>query len=143
MYRSQSYQAIFIPLQTLATLIVNMLTGLIVWQEWSVIAVPSTYACIYLLMFEGVYIMASLDVFVMSRGYRNIYLFHKATAEMRAGGRKISRAQTVQGMFAQQPKEPRSLVAAATSPPGKLASVIELKGAEVSAKADAPTPVGV
>ena len=35
-------QAIFIPLQTLATLLVNCVTGLVVWQEWSVIAVPST-----------------------------------------------------------------------------------------------------
>jgi hypothetical protein len=36
-------QAIFIPLQTLATLLVNCVTGLVVWQEWSVIAVPSTW----------------------------------------------------------------------------------------------------
>ena len=88
-------------------------------------------ACVYLLMFEGVYIMSSLDALVLARAYRNTYLFHQATAEIRAGGRKISRAQTVRVMFAQQSnslKEPRSLVTAATSPPGVLASALDAKG---------------
>ena len=94
-------------------------------------AVLLSDACVYLLMFEGVYIMSSLDALVLARAYRNTYLFHQATAEIRAGGRKISRAQTVRVMFAQQSnslKEPRSLVTAATSPPGVLASALDAKG---------------
>ena len=28
------YQAVFVPVQTCATLLVNMVTGLLVWEDW-------------------------------------------------------------------------------------------------------------
>ena len=30
----QPYQAVFVPVQTCATLLVNMVTGLLVWEDW-------------------------------------------------------------------------------------------------------------
>ena len=85
-------QAIFIPLQTFATLVVNCVTGLVLWQEYNVIAVPSSYVCVYLLVFEGVYIMSSLDVIASLRAYKAARVFR---VESVADGTRINRSVTI------------------------------------------------
>ena len=77
------------PLQTFATLVVNCVTGLVLWQEYNVIAVPSSYVCVYLLVFEGVYIMSSLDVIASLRAYKAARVFR---VESVADGTRINRS---------------------------------------------------
>ena len=40
-------QAVFVPVQTCATLLVNMATGLLVWEDWQACICICTMSCIY------------------------------------------------------------------------------------------------
>lgn len=54
-------QGLFVPLQSITTLVVNMITGLIVWQDWRTIVSATSYVAVYFLMFLGTYILAPVD----------------------------------------------------------------------------------
>ena len=47
-------QAVFVPLNTIATLFVNAITGIIVWEDWKVVGDWLGYVCVYLLFFLGI-----------------------------------------------------------------------------------------
>jgi hypothetical protein len=55
-------QAVFVPLQICGTLVTNMVTGLIVWQDWRVIGPPSAwvaYFSVHLIMLLGIRCLAA------------------------------------------------------------------------------------
>ena len=58
-------QGIFVPLQTCATLGVNMVTGLMIWEDQKTITQWVAYFCLYGLMGLGIYLMANADVLEM------------------------------------------------------------------------------
>tara|TARA_B110001452_G_C15202597_1_gene417273 strand:+ start:368 stop:1510 length:1143 start_codon:yes stop_codon:yes gene_type:complete len=139
---TETDQALFIPLQTISILVINCITGLIVWQEYNTIQVPSSYGLTYLLMFEGVYIMSSLDALVVVRAYRNAWLFQSRSVEIRAGGQKLSRSATLGVMFAKGGGSdgPRSLMKGVTLPQKKLKLVVEDTTPMRNADSVAPPP---
>lgn len=65
MAASSVNQGIFVPLQTCATLGVNMVTGLLVWEDWLVIDQWVAYFSLYALMALGIYLLTTTDVLEM------------------------------------------------------------------------------
>ena len=61
-------QGVFVPMQTCATLVTNMITGLIVWQDWKVIEYPSVYAIVHLIMLLGIWLLAPEDQLAQYKG---------------------------------------------------------------------------
>jgi len=55
-------QGIFTPLSSVALIIVNMITGIIVWEDWKVIDMWIGYMCACMLMCWGVYLLAEVDL---------------------------------------------------------------------------------
>lgn len=55
-------QGIFTPLSSVALIIVNMITGIIIWEDWKVIDTWLGYMCACMLMCCGVYLLAEVDV---------------------------------------------------------------------------------
>lgn len=55
-------QGIFTPLSSVALIITNMITGIIVWEDWRVINMWTAYICACLLMCCGVYLLAEVDL---------------------------------------------------------------------------------
>lgn len=55
-------QGIFTPLSSVALIIVNMITGIIIWEDWKVIDTWIGYMCACFLMSCGVYLLAEVDV---------------------------------------------------------------------------------
>lgn len=54
MAASSVEQGIFVPLQTCATLGVNMLTGLVIWEDWRVVTHWFAYIALYCIMGLGI-----------------------------------------------------------------------------------------
>jgi hypothetical protein len=54
-------QGVFTPLSSVALIITNMLTGIIVWEDWRIINTWIAYICACLLMSCGVYLLAEVD----------------------------------------------------------------------------------
>lgn len=52
-------QAVFVPLNTVTSLFVNAITGLIIWEDWKVVVDWTGYACIYLLFCLGICLLLS------------------------------------------------------------------------------------
>ena len=65
MAASSVNQGIFVPLQTCATLGVNMLTGLLIWEDWRVVTQWFAYVALYWLMALGIYMLTDADVLDM------------------------------------------------------------------------------
>ena len=55
-------QSVFVPLQTVCTLVFNALTGLCVWEDWKVIDRWASYATLHVIMLLAVYQIGSLDL---------------------------------------------------------------------------------
>jgi len=55
-------QGIFTPLASVALIITNMMTGLLIWEDGKVLNTPLAYLCAVLLMCCGVYLLAEVDV---------------------------------------------------------------------------------
>lgn len=65
MAASSVNQGIFVPLQTCATLGVNMVTGLLIWEDATVIDQWVAYISLYWLMGLGIYMLTNGDVLEM------------------------------------------------------------------------------
>lgn len=65
MAASSVNQGIFVPLQTCATLGVNMVTGLLIWEDGTVIDQWVAYISLYALMALGIYMLTNSDVLEM------------------------------------------------------------------------------
>jgi len=65
-------QGIFVPLQTCATLAVNMLTGLLIWEDWRVVDQWVAYCSLYLLMALGIYMLTPGDVLELYKRHKHI-----------------------------------------------------------------------
>ena len=63
-----SYSGIFVPMQTCFTLLVNMLTGLLVWEDWRVVRAWGAYVSVHMIMILAIYLLAPSDFVQM---YRN------------------------------------------------------------------------
>jgi hypothetical protein len=55
-------QGIFTPLSCVTLIVTNMITGLIIWEDWKVIDTWIAYICACLLMCCGVYLLAEVDL---------------------------------------------------------------------------------
>ena len=55
-------QGIFTPLSSVALIITNMITGIVIWEDWKVISTWIAYICACLLMSCGVYLLAEVDI---------------------------------------------------------------------------------
>lgn len=55
-------QGIFTPLSSVALIVTNMVTGIIIWEDWKVIDTWIAYVCACLLMSCGVYLLAEVDI---------------------------------------------------------------------------------
>jgi uncharacterized membrane protein YphA (DoxX/SURF4 family) len=55
-------QGIFSPLSSVALSVINMLTGIIVWEDWKVMNTWIAYICACLLMSCGVHLLAEVDI---------------------------------------------------------------------------------
>ncbi len=56
-------QGIFTPLCSVALIIVNMVTGILIWEDWKVIDTWTGYLCACTIMCLGVYLLAEIDLF--------------------------------------------------------------------------------
>jgi len=54
-------QALFVPATVMSTIIINMITGIIIWQEWRVISLWLAYLAVHAIMVLGIYLMAPDD----------------------------------------------------------------------------------
>lgn len=54
-------QAVFVPATILGTLVVNLATGLIIWQDWRVISRWVAYFAVHLVMFLGISLLGPED----------------------------------------------------------------------------------
>jgi len=52
-------QAVFVPLNTVTSLFVNGITGIIIWEDWKVVGDWTGYVCIYLLFILGICLLLS------------------------------------------------------------------------------------
>lgn len=55
-------QGVFTPLSSVALIITNMVTGIVVWEDWKVIDTWIAYICACFLMVCGVYLLAEIDL---------------------------------------------------------------------------------
>jgi len=55
-------QSVFVPLQTASTLLFNMVTGLLVWEDFKVIHAWAAYVSLYLIMLLAVYQVTTVDL---------------------------------------------------------------------------------
>ena len=55
-------QGIFTPLTSVTLILVNMITGIIIWQDWKTIDTWIGYMCACFLMCCGVYLLAEVDL---------------------------------------------------------------------------------
>jgi hypothetical protein len=55
-------QGIFTPLSSVALIVTNMITGVIVWEDWKVMDTWIAYVCAVFLMSCGVYLLAEVDI---------------------------------------------------------------------------------
>ena len=62
MAASNVNQGIFVPLQTCATLGTNMVTGLLIWEDATVVTQWFAYVALYWLMGLGIYMLTSADL---------------------------------------------------------------------------------
>jgi len=58
-------QAFFVPGQVIATLLVNMITGLILWEDWRTVRAWIAYIAVHFIMTLGIYLMSPLDALKM------------------------------------------------------------------------------
>ena len=62
-------QGVFVPMQTCATLIINMVTGLVVWQDLTTIGDNlSAYLIVHLIMLLGIWLLAPEDALAHYKG---------------------------------------------------------------------------
>ena len=71
-------QGVFIPFTTSSTLIVNMITGLIVWEEWRVIETWMAYIIVHLIMVLGICLLAPSDVMEQYRSHKRAELAQRS-----------------------------------------------------------------
>ena len=69
-------QGVFTPLSSVALICTNMITGIIVWEDYKVIDTWIAYVCTTVLMCCGVYLLADLDIIQM--------FWARATVELRS-----------------------------------------------------------
>lgn len=55
-------QGLFTPLSAVALIIVNAITGVLIWEDWKVVTAWSAYVCALVLMCCGVYLIAEVDL---------------------------------------------------------------------------------
>ena len=55
-------QALFTPSSSVALIVVNLITGIVVWEDWKVLDTPIGYGCAIALMCCGVSLLASEDM---------------------------------------------------------------------------------
>ena len=55
-------QGVFTPLSSVALIITNMVTGIVIWEDWKVIDTWVAYVCACFLMVCGVYLLAEIDL---------------------------------------------------------------------------------
>lgn len=63
-------QGLFTPACAASLMVVNMLTGIIVWEDWKVVHEWVSYLCSLLLMCCGVYLLADIDLVNVYHGFR-------------------------------------------------------------------------
>ena len=56
-------QGLFTPASSVALIIVNFITGILIWEDWKVMTTWVGYICSILLMCCGVYLLAEIDLF--------------------------------------------------------------------------------
>ncbi|KAL1512255.1 hypothetical protein AB1Y20_005517 [Prymnesium parvum] len=54
-------QALFVPATVMATIVFNMITGIIIWEDWRVIHQWTSYAMAHLIMLLGIFLLAPAD----------------------------------------------------------------------------------
>lgn len=72
-------QGIFTPLSSVALIVVNAFTGIIIWEDWKVIDTWMGYFCACMLMCCGVYLLAEVDIlerFIKEKGAEIVGLPH-------------------------------------------------------------------
>ena len=72
-------QAMFVPMQTCATLLVNMVTGLLVWEEFKVITAWGAYFSVHAIMMLAVYLLSPSD---WVQQYRNRRVMRKLAQQV-------------------------------------------------------------
>jgi len=76
-------QGIFVPMQTCATLVTNLITGLIVWEEYKVIDKWIAYIMVHLIMLLGIWLLSPEDAI---QQYKAAKQFHPDVATGMAKG---------------------------------------------------------
>ena len=71
-------QGLFIPCTTCSTLLTNMATGLVVWEDWRVIKEALSYVMVHLIMLLGISLLASADVIQEYQNRERAETFTKA-----------------------------------------------------------------
>jgi hypothetical protein len=71
-------QGLFIPCTTCSTLLTNMATGLLVWEDWRVIKEVLSYVMVHLIMLLGISLLASADVIQEYQNRERAETFTKA-----------------------------------------------------------------
>ena len=72
-------QAIFVPMQTCATLLVNMATGLLVWEDFKVVTAWGAYISVHAIMMLAIYLLSPSDWVQM---YRNRKVMRKLAQQV-------------------------------------------------------------
>lgn len=87
-------QGIFTPLSSVALILVNMMTGVIVWEDYKVIDTWLGYICACMLMCLGVYLLAEVDVMQAYSNKKGANLVQEAMQAVTPGDGETKKTTT-------------------------------------------------
>jgi len=65
-------QRVFVPLVSVFIMSVNAITGLVIWEDWTVVQDWTGYACVFLLFFLGCYLMLG-DITLLGEAFGGLF----------------------------------------------------------------------
>jgi hypothetical protein len=83
-------QSIFVPAQTCATLLINMVTGLVVWEDYTGITMPLAYVMVYCVMLLGIALLAPNDEMTIYKNTKKLEITKAIVTTGHADMKQIS-----------------------------------------------------
>ena len=104
-------QGIFVPMQTCATLVINLITGLVVWEDYKVVDKWIAYIMVHCIMMLGIWLLSPEDAIQQYKGAKQ---FHPDTIKGETPEAQVIRASQA------GPVEPGMITAAWSGEPGHI-----------------------
>jgi len=135
-------QALFVPATVMATILVNMITGIIIWRDWVKITLWLAYITVHLIMVLGIYLLTPEDMITAYRNEKWVEEAVKIAPHTIENLRKASTLSLGQGGGASRRSsclsmDPRSQTTRRRAHPLNISSVLE---EEPSSEASSEAP---